>query len=204
MKFLYSLSVNTNVCISGGRKQPSSLGREHLRPQNGWRREEHYDILSLRTASGASLQRENTLVWQSKTAASTFCFTYCCIFCDPLDYFYHRAAREGPSFCIFHTKHLVAIPIHFKGRQMPKRKKIGSIYTTLNFLTSLHQKTPLRAERQARVEKICNTYKWQRTRVFIYIRMSNMKFWHSIIFEVQKWQFILNILKFLQISRTVQ
>lgn len=123
-KFLYSLSVNTHVCISGGRKQPNSLGREHLRPRRDQGGKNIMIFLSLRTASGASLQRENTLVWQSKTAASTFCFTYCCIFCDPLDYFYHGAARESPSFCTFHTKHLVAIPIHFKGRQMPKRKRL--------------------------------------------------------------------------------
>lgn len=119
-------------------------------------------LLSFRTAPSTFLQRENILMWPSKTAASILCFTYGCIFCDPLDCSDHRAAGAHPSSCIFHEKQLSMLslsPSTSWANSYQKEKDRQPILHTkvLNF--SLSKDTFKRVERKARVGKhICITY----------------------------------------------
>lgn len=152
--------IHRHVSFSRGSGTTQHLWREHLRLQKVWGRKEHNDFLSFRTAPVTFLQRENILMWQSKTAASIHCFTYGCIFCDSLDCSDHRTAGEHPSSCTFHEKQLSMLsPSPSTSWANSCQKEKGSLHYTkvLNFCLS--KDIFKRVERKTRVGKhICITY----------------------------------------------
>ena len=120
-------------------------------------------------------------MWQSEAAASPFCFTYCCIFCDPLDCFDHRATREIPARAPSPQRTSRCCPhLHsFHGQTNATKKNTESLYYNkiLNFLSS--NDTFKKVERQTRVEKIFP------------IHITEKGLMSSYILEWTRWQSII-------------